>query len=102
MTVRATATIGTVFGILRSTLPDTKRQRGMLGLESDLRHQFLITRSPLKRGGFSCFSDTTIGEATGGGVLMAAALAALAESLDKLFPWPVGFFFTNPELIIDI
>ena len=102
MTVRATGTIGTVFGILRGTLPDTKRQRGMLGLESDLRHQFLITRSPLKRGGFSCFSDTTIGEATGGGVLMAAALAALAESLDKLFPWAVGFFFTNPELIIDI
>tara|TARA_B100000378_G_scaffold159253_1_gene128252 strand:- start:179 stop:289 length:111 start_codon:yes stop_codon:yes gene_type:complete len=31
-----------------------------------------------------------------------AALAALAESLDKLFPWAVGFFFTNPELIIDI
>ena len=70
-----------------------------MGLESDLRHQFLITRSPLKRGGFSCFSDTTIGEATGGGVLMAAALAA---SLDKLFTWAVGFFFTNPELIIDI
>jgi len=91
-----------VFRILRGTLPDTKRQRGMLGLESDLRHQFLITRSPLKRGGFSCFSDTTIGEATGGGVLMAAALAALAESLDKLFPWAVGFLFTNPELIIDI
>ena len=91
-----------MFRILRGTLPDTKRQRGVLGLESDLRHQFLITRSPLKRGGFSCFSDTTIGEATGGGVLMAAALAALAESLDKLFPWAVGFFFTNPELIIDI
>ena len=91
-----------MFGILRGTPPDTKRQKGMLGLESDLRHQFLITRSPLKRGGFSCFSDTTIGEATGGGVLMAAALAALAESLDKLFPWAVGFFFTNPELIIDI
>ena len=88
-----------MFGILRGTLPDTKRQRGMLGLESDLRHQFLITRSPLKRGGFSCFSDTTIGEATGGGVLVAAALA---ESLDKLFPWAVGFFFTNPQLIIDI
>ena len=91
-----------MFGILGGTLPDTKRQKGMLGLESDLRHQFLITRSPLKRGGFSCFSDTTIGEATGGGVLMAAALAAVAESLDKLFPWAVGFFFTNPELIIDI
>ena len=91
-----------MFGILGGKLPDTKRQRGMSGLESDLRHQFLITRSPLKRGGFSCFSDTTIGEATGGGVLMAAALAALAESLDKLFPWAVGFFFTNPELIIDI
>ena len=91
-----------MFRILRGTLPDTKRQRGMLGLDSDLGHQFLITRSPLKRGGFSCFSDTTIGEATGGGVLMAAALAALAESLDKLFPWAVGFFFTNPELIIDI
>ena len=91
--------------MLGGTLPDTKRQRGILGIESDLRHQFLITRSPLKRGGFSCFSDTTIGEATGGGVLMAAALAALAaldESLDKLFPSAVGFFFTNPELIIDI
>jgi hypothetical protein len=33
---------------------------------------------------------------------MAAALAALAASLDKPFPWAVGFFFTNPELIIDI
>ena len=74
----------------------------MLGLESDLRHQFLITRSPLKRGGFSCFSDTTTGEATGGGVLMAAALAALAESLDKLFPWAVGFFFTNPEFSMEL
>ena len=38
VTVRATGTIGTVFRILRVTLPDTKRQRGMLGLESDLRH----------------------------------------------------------------
>ena len=43
VTVRATGTIGTVFGILRGTLPDTKRQRGMLGLESDLRHHLLIT-----------------------------------------------------------
>ena len=40
VTVRATGTIGPGFGILRGTLPDTKRQKGMLGLESDLRHYF--------------------------------------------------------------
>ena len=60
-----------------------------------------MLKAPRSRG-LSRFSDTPIGEATGGGVLMAAALAALAELLDKLFPWAVGFFFTNPELIIDI
>ena len=31
----------------------------------------------------------------GGGVLVATALA---ESLDKPFPWAVGFFFGNTEL----
>ena len=56
-------------------------------------------RSHLKRGGFSCFSDTPIGEATGGGVLMAAALS---ESLDKPFPWAVGFFFGNTELSLEL
>ena len=45
--------------------------------------------------GLSRFSDTAIGEATGGGVLVAAALA---ESRDKPFAWAAGFFFGNSEL----
>ena len=28
--------------------------------------------------------------------------AALAESLDKLFPWAVGFFFGNTELALEL
>ena len=40
VTVRATGTIGTGFGILRGTLPDTKRQRGTSVLNCDLRHHF--------------------------------------------------------------
>ena len=28
--------------------------------------------------------------------------AALAESLDKLFPWAVGFFFGNTELSLEL
>ena len=27
---------------------------------------------------------------------------ALAESLDKSYPWAVGFFFTNPELSLEL
>ena len=26
----------------------------------------------------------------------------MAESLDKPFPWAVGFFFGNPELALDL
>ena len=54
---------------------------------------------PPRSRGLSRFSDTPIGEATGGGVLVAAALA---ESLDKPFPWAVGFFFGNTELSLEL
>ena len=30
------------------------------------------------------------------------AATASAESLDKPFPWAVGFFFTNPELSMEL
>jgi len=54
VTVRATGTIGTVFGILRGTLPDTKRQKGMLGLESDLRHH-LFRHESIRLTNFRAF-----------------------------------------------
>jgi len=57
-----------------------------------------MSKPPRSRG-LSCFSETPIGEATGGGVLVAAALA---ESLDKPFAWAVGFFFGNTQLSLEL
>ena len=57
-----------------------------------------MLKAPRSRG-LSRFSDTPIGEATGGGVLV---VAALAESLDKPFAWAVGFFFGNTELSMEL
>ena len=57
-----------------------------------------MLKAPQSRG-LSRFSDTAIGEATGGGVLVAAALA---ESLDKPFAWAVGFFFGNTQLSLGL
>jgi hypothetical protein len=36
------------------------------------------------------------------GVLLFTALAALVGSLDKPFPWAVGFFFGNTELAMEL
>jgi len=72
-------------------------------------------RSPLKRGGFSCFSDTPTKETTQGGVLRgygdwqperegygAGSEGVVAESLERSYPWAVGFFFGSTELSVGL
>ena len=44
----------------------------------------------------------TSGPAWEWGTGTVAAAAALAESLDKPFPWAVGFFFGNTELSLEL
>jgi len=55
----------------------------------------VIARSPLEPRGIFLFQKHPTSGSRGGGVLVATALA---ESLDKPFPWAVGFFFGNTEL----
>ena len=45
--------------------------------------------------------QSTLGTVWGWGTGTVAA-AALAESLDKPFPWAVGFFFDNTELCLEL
>jgi len=58
-----------------------------------------IIRPPRLRG--LLLFIPTLGTAWGWGT-GAVAAAALAESLDKPFPWAVGFFFGNPELSLEL
>ena len=55
----------------------------------------VIAKSPLEPRGLFLFLRHPTSGSRGGGVLVATALA---ESLDKPFPWAVGFFFGNTEL----
>ena len=55
----------------------------------------VIARSALEPRGLFLFQKHPTSGSRGGGVLVATALA---ESLDKPFPWAVGFFFGNTEL----
>ena len=84
-----------------------------------MRRSFLpgakVERSLLNRGGFSCFSDTPTKETTQGGVLRgygdwqperegygARSEGVVAESLERSYPWAVGFFFGNTELSLEL
>jgi len=59
----------------------------------------VIAKSPLEPRGLFLFLRHPTSGSRGGGVL---AAAALAESLDKPFPWAVGFFFGNTELSLEL
>ena len=59
----------------------------------------VIARSSLEPRGLFLFQKHPTSGSRGGGVLVATALA---ESLDKPFPWAVGFFFGNTELSLEL
>ena len=72
-------------------------------------------QSPFNRGGFSRSSDTPIGKApvvgyfTGTGIgsrngkgYGARSEGVVAESLERSYPWTIGFFFGNVELSLEL
>ena len=67
-------------------------------------------RSPLNPGGFSCFSGPPSRRHRGQGTLRVGGSAAgtgrlggvVAESLERSYPWAVGFFFGNVELSLEL
>jgi len=57
-------------------------------------------RSPLDRGGFLVSAKPLSGKPPGVGYWWRREM--LTESLDKSNPCAVGFFFTNPELSLEL
>ena len=54
--------------------------------------------------GFDCKLDNPFPKPVGSWVLESNKVVAeaLAVSLDKPLPWAIGFFFTNPELSMEL
>ena len=72
-------------------------------------------QSPFNRGGFSRSSDTSIGKAPGVGYFTGTGIGSrsgkgygarsegvVAESLERSYPWTIGFFFGNTELSMEL
>ena len=58
----------------------------------------VIAKSPMEPRGLFLFLRHPTSGSRGGGVV---AETSLAESLDKPFPWAVGYFFGDTELSLE-